>query len=164
MRGSRPDDFRDILEAAAAERDEPEALRADIRRYRSELDLPIDQGLEDWFVAEYTAGRHPGGNWVTGAEEAGIEHRIGLLEAGEPSLEQYVASHVGEYAGAWQQWREGLPDQVVALTGDVEHHRRELARTYPQPALLRVVLARLPLVELEARVARVMTDDSRLRS
>jgi hypothetical protein len=165
MREPLPDDYRDVFEVAAAEAHEPEALRADIRRYRSELDLPIDQGLEDWFVAEYyTAGRHPGGNWVTGAEDARIEHRIGLLEAGEPTLEQYIASHVSEYAGAWREWREGLPEQAVALTGDVEHHRRELARAYPQPALLRVVLARLPLTELEARVARVMTDDSRLRS
>src|SRR5258707_189380 len=88
MRGPRPDNYRDVFDAAAAERDEPEALRADIRRYRSELDMPIDQRLEDSFVAEYTAGRHPGGNWLTDAEEGEIEYRIRLLEAGEPALDQ----------------------------------------------------------------------------
>lgn len=136
-------------------------LRADIRRFRLEEDLPADDLTVEEFVREYRAGRQPPGLWVTDAEHGAASERRDRIDAGRERVDAYAESNPQTFAGDWCPWRRGLQTHVVAFTRDLERHRRALTERHPHPDVLEVVhrpQTQRELVALKARARIVLRE------
>jgi hypothetical protein len=60
--------FDDLRAVEDEDRDDDAETLADIKRFRSEQGLPVDDATLAWFLEEYKAERHEGGMWLTEAE------------------------------------------------------------------------------------------------
>ena len=159
MEGGRP--FDDIYAVEQADRDLDAETREDIRRFRSDLGLPVDDAHVEHFLAEYKAERQEEGMWLTEEEWERYERQDELQTEAQERLSGYLAEHADSVAGVWLG--AGLdPEYNVAFTGDIDAHRRELLSLYPRPDVVRVHQARYTHAELEAISDRIADESDEL--
>ena len=152
--------FDDIHAAEQADRDIEDEDREDIVRYRSDLGLAVDDATVDYFLAEYNAGRHDGGMWLTDAEFDEQARIDALISEAQDAAEPYLKQHAEDFAGDWLGY--GRPEYHVAFARNVEEHRAALARLVPRAEVLHVHSSTHTRAELRELQDRIFDDRDEL--